>query len=108
MEASPLTLQARPSSFQPKIDRLYEHLFKQNDEDIADSDVFWREFFLLNPDRSALRRRLEALNAEDLLQIQDETQQLFARAIQQVRGGKSPTDEHALDVCRTATPSAQS
>ena len=104
MEVSPLTLQARPSSFQPKIDRLYEDLFKQDDEDYADADGFWGEFFLLNPDKASLQRRLEALTTEDLLQLQDETQQLFVRAIQQVKGGKSPTDEHALDVCRMNLP----
>ena len=107
MEASPLTLQARPTSFQPKIDRLYEDLLKQDDEDYADADGFWGEFFLLNPDKVSLQRRLEALTTEDLLQLQDETQQLFARAIQQLKDGKSPTEEHALDVCRMAIPYAQ-
>ena len=107
MEASPLTLQARPSAFQPKIDRLYEDLFKQDDEDYADADGFWGEFFLLNPDKASLQRRLEALTTENLLQLQDETQQLFVRAVQQVKGGKSPTDEHALYVCRVTIPCAQ-
>ena len=107
MEASPLTLQVRPTSFQPKIDRLYEDLFRQDDEGYADADGFWGEFFLLNPDKASLQRRLEALTTEDLLQLQDETQQLFVRAIQQIKSGKSPTDEHALDVCRIAIPCAQ-
>ena len=107
MEASPLTLQARPTSFQPKIDRLYEDLFRQDDEDYADADGFWGEFFLLNPDKASLQRRLEALTTEDLLQLQDETQQLFRRAIQQLKDGKSPTEEHGLDVCRMAIPCAQ-
>ena len=107
MEASPLTLQVRPTSFQPKIDRLYEDLFRQDDEDYADADGFWGEFFLLNPDKASLQRRLEALTTEDLIQLQHETQQLFVRAIQQIKNGKPPIDEHALDVCRTAIRCAQ-
>ena len=103
MEASPLTQDARPSSFQPKIDRLYEDLLKQDDEDYADSDGFWGEFFLLKPDKPALERRLQALTPEDLVHFQHETKQLFVRAVHQIKAGKSPSEEHALDV-RRSTP----
>ena len=70
MEVSPLTQQARPSSFQPKIIGLYHDLFKQDDEDLAYSDGFWGEFFLLRPDRAGLERRLDGLTTDDLLQLQ--------------------------------------
>jgi len=70
MEASPLTQQTRPTSFQPKIVGLYDGLFKQDDEDLADSNGFWSEFFLLKPDKHRLRDRLEDLHANDLLHLQ--------------------------------------
>ena len=70
MEVSPLTQQARPSSFQPKIIGLYDDLFKQEDEDLAYSDVFWGEFFLLRPDKAGLERRLDSLTTDDLLHLQ--------------------------------------
>ncbi|KAL8765177.1 MAG: hypothetical protein Q9209_007676 [Squamulea sp. 1 TL-2023] len=71
MEASPLTQQNRPSSFQPKIDNLYEQLLETHGDEVPDfDDGFWREFFLLWPDKANLRRRLEDINADDLLQIQ--------------------------------------
>ncbi|KAL9124644.1 MAG: hypothetical protein Q9217_006040 [Psora testacea] len=97
MEVSPLTQQERPSSFQPKIDQLYDELFRQEDEDTVDSDGFWREFFLLRPDKPRLQQRLQSLHPDDLLQLQHETQQLFCRAVQQVKVGKGPMDENALD-----------
>lgn len=100
MEASPLTQQARPSSFQPKIARLYEDLLKRDDEDVADSDGFWGEFFLLKPDKAELESQLETLNPDDLLHMQHETQQLFVRAVHQMKAGRAPLDEHALDVRR--------
>lgn len=70
MEVSPLTQQARPSSFQPKIIGLYDDLFKQGDEDLAYSDEFWADFFLLRPDRAGLEQRLDRLTADDLLHLQ--------------------------------------
>ena len=102
MEASPLTQQNRPSSFQPKIARLYDDLFRQDDEDSVDAKGFWEEFFLLRPDRPRLERQLDRLTADDLLHLQNETQQLFVRAIDQVKTGKSPAADHALDVRPTA------
>ena len=70
MEVSPLTQQTRPESFQPKIIGLYDILFKQDDEDLAYSDGFWGEFFLLRPDKVGLQRRLDGLTADDLLLLQ--------------------------------------
>lgn len=70
MEVSPLTQQTRPGSFQPKILGLYDNLFKQDDEDLAYSDGFWGEFFLLRPDKAGLQRRLDELTADDLLHLQ--------------------------------------
>ena len=70
MEVSPLTQQARPTTFQAKIDQLYEDLLRQDEEDLADSDGFWGEFFLLRPDKPGLERRLEALTTDDILHLQ--------------------------------------
>lgn len=70
MELSPLVQQIRPSSFQPKIIGLYDDLFKQDDEDLAYSDAFWNEFFLLRLDKAGLERRLDALTTDDLLHLQ--------------------------------------
>ena len=70
MEVSPLTQQARPSSFQPKVIGLYDELFKQDDEDLAYSDGFWGDFFVLRPDKADLERRLDGLTADDLLHLQ--------------------------------------
>jgi hypothetical protein len=72
MEASPLTLQTRPDTFQPKIAQLYESLFKE-EEEIPKSEGFWEEFFLLKPDPSSLRKILGALTADDLLHFQVHT-----------------------------------
>lgn len=98
MEPSPLTQQGRPSSFQPKIDSLYEQLFQIEANESSDfSEGFWKEFFLLRPDKPSLQRRLETIDADDLLQIQDETQQLFRRAISQITSSNGLSDEAALD-----------
>ena len=70
MEVSPLTQQIRPDSFQPKIIGLYDNLFKQEDEDLAFSDGFWGEFFLLRPDKAGLQQRLDELITDDLLHLQ--------------------------------------
>ena len=87
MESSPLTQQRRPETFEPKVLHLYLKLFGvrrqytevleadkrtlgQNEEDVVLSDGFWRELFLLKPERKRLAQILEALTPDDVLQIQ--------------------------------------
>ncbi|KAL8710731.1 MAG: hypothetical protein Q9220_004749 [cf. Caloplaca sp. 1 TL-2023] len=97
--ASPLAQQNRPSSFQPKIDSLYDQLFSIHEEyEFSLGDGFWREFFLLRPDKASLRRRLNSLSVDDLLHIQEATQQLFRRAVDHINAGNGISDEAALDV----------
>ena len=98
MEPSPLTQQARPATFQPKIVQLYMDLFRQDEQQFVDLDGFWEEMFLLKPDKPRLQQLLDGLSTDDLLHSQHETQQLFVRAIRQVKAGKTPSMEHALDV----------
>jgi hypothetical protein len=115
MEASPLSQQARPESFQPKVVSLYETLFKvestpqlhtfissltcaQEEEEIEKSEGFWQEFFLHKPDAKALEKLLASLSADDLLHLQAHPQQLLIRAIARIKEGKEPADEHGLDV----------
>ncbi|KAI9733576.1 MAG: hypothetical protein M1834_003178 [Cirrosporium novae-zelandiae] len=96
MEASPLTQQARPESFQPKVVQLYEVLFRHDVEPYL-SEGFWAEFFLLRPDKAHLQTVLEDLNPEDLLQIQAQTTDLFIRSIQHFKAGKAPADQYSLE-----------
>lgn len=98
MEASPLTQQERPSSLQPKIVRLYDDLFEDDNEQVLESNGFWREFFLLSPDTTRLRQKLEGLYPGDLLHFQRSTQILFAQGTAQLKMKAGPMDEHALDV----------
>ena len=98
MEVSPLIRQERPSSFQPKIAQLYEDLFQQDEQDLVDLDGFWREFFLLRPDKMRLQQKLEQLHPNELLHLQHESQQLFLQAVSYIKKGEGPMDENALDV----------
>jgi len=114
MEASPLTQQARPQTFQPKIVHLYEELFKE-DEEVEKPEGFWQEFFLHKPDGGSLRQLLHDLSPDELLHfqvrrrshcslhsannVQEHPQQLFIRAIERAKVGVAPSDENALDVC---------
>ena len=100
MEASPLTQQERPISLQPKIVRLYDDLFEDDNEQMLESNGFWREFFLLSPDAPRLRQKLEGLYPADLLHFQRSTQTLFAQGTAQMRAEAGPMDENALDVRR--------
>ena len=70
METSPLTQQTRPVSFEPKIAQLYDDLLRPSQEDVALSDGFWREFFLLKPDTRRLRIKIERLSADQMLLLQ--------------------------------------
>lgn len=71
---SPLTRQAPPDTSEPKIVELYRQLFQvvanSDYEDNTPSEGFWREFFLLRPDKQRLYDILEPLNANDILHIQ--------------------------------------
>ncbi|KHJ33956.1 putative chromosome 10 open reading frame 76 [Erysiphe necator] len=98
MEISPLTLQARPDVFQNKVVSLYKELFSV-DDDQETTEGFWRVFFLLKPDKSALLRLIDALSPEDFLSLQTETQQLFNKAVKCIRAGKGPADLNALETC---------
>ncbi|KAF2766553.1 DUF1741-domain-containing protein [Teratosphaeria nubilosa] len=96
MEQSPLTQQSRPDVFEPKVVGLYRRLFREvEDEDKPEG--FWRELFLLKPDFSRLRGILENTDAEFLLEIQHQPQQLVFQAIATLKTGQVPSDENALD-----------
>ncbi|KAH8697684.1 hypothetical protein BGW36DRAFT_397344 [Talaromyces proteolyticus] len=100
MEASPLTQQARPETFQPKVVQLYETLFQACalPTNLAEpTEGFWREFFLLPPDPVHLRRIIDAFTPDDALSLQAITQQVFSRAIREAAAGVAPNDTHALE-----------
>ncbi|TVY19041.1 UPF0668 protein [Lachnellula arida] len=99
MEPSPLTQQARPEVFQQKIVELYEALFKDEDDN-EKSEGFWREFFLLRPDKATLQHILDGSGPDDLLHLQAQTRQLFLRAVGCIKAGSAPADSHALDNAR--------
>ncbi|KAI1434953.1 hypothetical protein GGR50DRAFT_356600 [Xylaria sp. CBS 124048] len=103
MEASPLTQQARPEVFQQKIVKLYEALFKDDFDTESDkSEGFWREFFLLKPDRASLLKILDKdFRPDDLVHIQPQTQQLFFRAVACLKSGSDATSLHALETLTT-------
>ncbi|KAH7075466.1 hypothetical protein BKA63DRAFT_412669 [Paraphoma chrysanthemicola] len=96
MEPSPLTQDSRPQIFQPKIIRLYETLFR-DDDDTDLSDGFWQEFFLHRADAAGLKRILDSLAPDDMLHAQAHSQQLVHRALQRVKQGTPPADEVALE-----------
>ncbi|KAF5646632.1 UPF0588 membrane protein [Fusarium tjaetaba] len=97
MEASPLTRQPQPEVFTPKIIQLYDSLFKDDYDDEEKTDGFWTEFFLLRPDRAALRRILNELSPSHVLSLDVRTQELFARGIAALKGSHSLAQLHALD-----------
>jgi len=86
MDQSPLTLQARPDFFEPKIVQLYRLLFRVRDffiertwpslsdikdpEDEDKPEGFWRELFLLKPDVYTLAEIVDNTDADFLLQVQ--------------------------------------
>ncbi|KAI0799535.1 hypothetical protein GGR55DRAFT_683882 [Xylaria sp. FL0064] len=110
MEASPLTQQARPEIFQQKIVKLYEALFQVRkftipyDDVDAESDKsegFWREFFLLKPDRASLLKILDGFGPDDLIHLQPQTRRLFFRAVACLKTGNSTAVLHALETLTT-------
>lgn len=54
----------------------------QDEDDHDKSEGFWREFFLLKPDKATLHKILDDLNPDDLLHLQV----LLARKTQNVSG----------------------
>ena len=85
MEQSPLTQQARPEVFEPKVVGLYRSLFRvclmrstdspfsdrsKEVEDDEKSEGFWSELFLLKPDLPRLREILENTDPEFLIHVQ--------------------------------------
>ncbi|GAB1736072.1 hypothetical protein NU219Hw_g6123t1 [Hortaea werneckii] len=96
MEQSPLTQQARPEVFEPKIVGLYRQLFREVEDD-EKSNGFWRELFLLKPDVPKLRQILDGTDPEFLLHVQHQPQQLLLNAVETLKAKQAPSDEHALD-----------
>ena len=98
---SPLTQQLRPDVFEPKIVQLYLHLFNALANDDVDGAIptegFWREFFLLKPDKQRLFDILEPMTASELLHINVQTQTFFKRTIAEAGSGRSPANENALE-----------
>lgn len=62
------------------------------------SEGFWKEFFLLRPDRPALRQLLDEIGPNDLLHLEHQTRQLFACAIATLKNPYGVADLRALDV----------
>ena len=73
MESSPLTQQFQ-GTFEPKIGELYLYLFNalanEGTEDAVPTEGFWRELFLLNPDKNRLYQILDPLTSDDVLLTQ--------------------------------------
>ncbi|KAF1809114.1 DUF1741-domain-containing protein [Eremomyces bilateralis CBS 781.70] len=97
MEQSPLSQQARPDVFQPKVIKLYESLLLDDEDEAEKPEGFWREFFLHKPDTAGLRQLLANLTPDDMLHLQFRTQQLVSHAIAYIKTGRGPSDEVALD-----------
>lgn len=85
---------------------------QKDDQENADHDTlsegFWLEFFLLKPDRASLRRILDELSPGDLLQMEEQTRELFARSVRTLKRKDkqqiAAADLNALDVCRNGVP----
>lgn len=71
---SPLTQQARPDTFEPKIVELYRQLFTTYNssdlDEVLPPEGFWREFFLLKPEKQKFNDVLEPLTADQLRHLQ--------------------------------------
>ncbi|TKA33063.1 hypothetical protein B0A54_14724 [Friedmanniomyces endolithicus] len=93
---SPLTQQARPEIFEPKVVGLYKRLFTNvHDDEIPQG--FWAELFLLRPDLPRLQQVLENADSGLLIQSQHHSHQLLIQSIAALKLGRPPADEHALD-----------
>lgn len=76
----------------------------QKDDEDAPAEKpegFWKEFFLLRPDRASLRRMLDETPVGDLLHLSTQTRQLFIKAVQALRRPYGVGDLHALDTLST-------
>lgn len=93
---SPLTRQTQ-ESFQPKIVQLYSELFNLIDEDFSPSEGFWREFYLLKPEKQKFTDILEPLTAHDLLHINRQTRNFVQKSISEVASESEPQNENALE-----------
>jgi hypothetical protein len=69
------------------------------DAEFDKPEGFWREFFLLKPDRATLQRLLGDLSPDDLIALHPQTRQLFAKAVACLKKGAGNTSLHALEVC---------
>ncbi|KAK1820922.1 hypothetical protein LTR12_004634 [Friedmanniomyces endolithicus] len=77
---SPLTQQARPEVFEPKVVGLYKRLLTNvHDDEIPQG--FWAELFLLRPDLPRLQQVLENADAGLLIQSQHHSHQLLIQSI---------------------------
>ncbi|KAK3117736.1 hypothetical protein LTR53_000546 [Teratosphaeriaceae sp. CCFEE 6253] len=94
---SPLTQQARPDVFEPKVVGLYRRLFTDSHDDDNIPEGFWAELFLLRPDITRLRELLDGTDASTLLHLQDHSHALLLNGIAALKIGRAPADEHALD-----------
>ena len=62
------------------------------------SDGFWKEFFLLRPDRQRFRDLLNKIPPAEVLAFEGRTRELFSRATEAVKSGQVLATIHALDV----------
>jgi hypothetical protein len=65
---------------------------------VEKSEGFWKEFFLLKPDRHAFRATLNEISPSEMLQLEGRTRELFARAVATLKGGSANAASNALDV----------
>jgi hypothetical protein len=76
----------------------------QDEEELELSEGFWKEFFLLKPDRAALRQLLHDISPSDMLMLESRTRELFARAIEALKDGQHAAPKNSLDVNFTRLP----
>ena len=84
---------------------LAEHLgLPHQDEDEGEkSEGFWREFFLLRPDKASLKRMLDQIPPSEILELEEETRELFRRAVAALKSPHERAHGNALDVCGSAS-----
>lgn len=70
----------------------------QGDEDAEQTEGFWREFFLLRPDVAKLKETLGRMRPSDVLSRENQTRELFARAIVTLKESRGLAQIHALEV----------